>query len=373
MKITIVGTAYPLRGGIAHYIALLFKALSVQHDVDIVTFRRQYPALLFPGKSQEEDGEAEGFRVPSTALIDSLNPLTWVATGRKIRDRTPDIVLFKYWLPFFGPCFGTVARFAKRGTKARVIYICDNVIPHEHHFGDKLFTQYAFSAGDGFVVQSRSVERDLLSLRPRARYEYIPHPVYDGFGAAVPMEEARGHLGISAANVLLFFGYIRRYKGLSVLLDALARLRGRLDVQLLVVGEFYEDDAPYRKQIERLDLAEMVIIRSTYVPNEEVKFYFSAADAVVLPYTSATQSGIAQIAFNFDTPVIATSVGGLAEVIRNGETGLLVPPSNSEILAERIVEYFTEVDRSRMRMNVREEKKRYTWQNLVDAIERLGG
>jgi len=372
VKISIVGTAFPLRGGIAHYIALLFNALSVHHDVEIITFKRQYPKLIFPGKSQVEEGDTEAFRVPSTAIIDSLNPITWLEAGRRVQHRAPDVLLFKYWLPFFGPCFGTIARVAKRNTRTKVVYICDNVIPHEHRIGDKLLTSFAFGAGDGFVVQSRSVERDLLSLRPHARYEYVPHPLYDGFGSAVPVAEARRHLGISAPNVLLFFGYIRRYKGLSVLLDALAHLGDRLDVHLLVVGEFYEDESQYRSQIARLGIPGKVTVHSAYVPNEEVKYFFSAADAVVLPYTSATQSGIAQIAFNFDTPVIATNVGGLAEIIRDGETGLLVPPANSAALASRITEFFTAVDRSRMKMNVRAEKKNYGWENLVAAIEKLG-
>ena len=372
MKISIIGTAFPLRGGIAHYIALLFNALSIHHDVEIITFKRQYPKLLFPGKSQVEVGEAEAFRVPSTAIIDSLNPITWLKAGRMIQHRAPDILLFKYWLPFFGPCFGTIARVAKRHTKTKVVYICDNVVPHEHRMGDRLLTSFAFNAGDGFVVQSRSVERDLLTLRPNARFAYVPHPLYNGFGSAVPVTEARAYLGISAPNVLLFFGYIRRYKGLSILLDALAHVANRLDVHLLIVGEFYEDESQYRAQIARLGLSGRVTVHSAYVPNEEVKYFFSAADAVILPYTSATQSGIAQIAFNFDIPVIATDVGGLAEIIRDGETGLLVPPANSTALAEQITEYFTAVDRSRMKMNVREEKKKYAWENLVGAIEKLG-
>jgi len=372
MNITIVGTAYPLRGGIAHYNALLYRELSTRHSVDVVTFRRQYPGFLFPGRTQREEGAVDGFRVPSAVLVDSINPLNWISTGRSIRSRHPDMLVFKYWLPFFGPCFGTIARVVKKGTGTKVVFICDNVIPHERRPGDVLFTRYALSTADGFIVQSRAVEKDLLALFPGARYEYVPHPVYHGFGSVVPSAEARLRLGITAHSVLLFFGYVRKYKGLDVLLDAVAMLRGRLDIALVVVGEFYDDEEPYREQIRRLNLETVVTVRSDYIPNEEVKYYFSAADAVVLPYASATQSGIAQIAYNFDLPVIATKVGGLSEVVRDGETGLLVPPNDPGALAGRIFEYFTSVDRTRLRLVITEEKKKYSWENLVAAMERLG-
>lgn len=360
-----------MRGGIAHYNALLYRALSIRHDVEIVTFARQYPSLLFPGKTQKEEGGTEEFRVPSSVLIDSINPVNWIAVGRALRSRKPDLILFKYWLPFFGPCFGTIARIVKRGTRSKVLYICDNVIPHERRPGDRLFTKYAFGPADGFVVQSAAVERDLLALFPGARYEHVPHPVYHGFGAAVPAADARTRLAITARNVLLFFGYVRKYKGLGVLLEAMARLKNRLDVHLLVVGEFYDDEKSYRDQIRREGLADSVTVRSDYIPNDEVRYYFSAADAVVLPYSSATQSGIAQIAYNFDTPVIATTVGGLAEIVRDGQTGVLVPPDDPGALADGILRFFTSLDRTALRKQTREEKVKYSWDNLVAALERL--
>jgi glycosyltransferase involved in cell wall biosynthesis len=371
VKIVIVGTASPLRGGIAHYNALLYAALSERHQVAMITFRRQYPAMLFPGKTQQEEGTSEEFRVPSRVLVDSVNPFNWASVGRTIRAEQPDLLLFKYWLPFFGPCFGTIARIVKHGTGTKVVYICDNVIPHEKRPGDRAFTRYAFAPADGFIVQSAAVERDLLSLLPNARYALVPHPVYHGFGNAVPQSEARKHLGISTPHVLLFFGYIRRYKGLAVLLDAMARLRHRADIHLVVVGEFYEDEAPYRQQIHALGLEHSVTVRSDYVPNDEVKQYFSAADAVVLPYTSATQSGIAQIAFNFDTPVIATTVGGLTEIIREGETGVLVPPRDPVALAAGIERFFAFPEPTLLRARVRAEKAQYSWEHLVAALERL--
>ena len=251
MKIVIVSTAFPLRGGIAHYIALLARALSSRHDVDTVTFKRQYPSILFPGKTQEEQGESPDAG-PAPQRVDSINPLNWIAVGREIRRRKPDVLLFKYWLPFFGPCFGTIARVVKRGRATSVIVICDNVIPHEHRPFDRAFTRYLFRSTDGFVVQSHAVERELTAFWPSARYRYVPHPVYDLFGTSSDKGRARDELGISSANVLLFFGYIRRYKGLQVLLEAMARVVRMLDVQLLVVGEFYEAEQQYHEMIAAL-------------------------------------------------------------------------------------------------------------------------
>ncbi len=370
MKILILSTAFPLRGGIAHYNALLARALAARHEVATITFRRQYPALLFPGKTQQEEGDVP-LAPPAPELIDSIDPLNWIAVGREVRRRRPDLLIFKFWLPFFGPSFGTITRVAKRGTPVRSLVICDNVIPHEHRPFDRAFTRYLFSATDYFIVQSRAVERDLQSFRPGAVYRYAPHPVYDIFGAALPRTEARRLLGITAPRVLLFFGYIRRYKGLHLLLRAMARLIPTLDVYLLVVGEFYEDERPYREEISTLGLDRRVSLYSGYIPNAEVARFFSAADAVVLPYTSATQSGIAQIAYNFNLPVIATDVGGLAEVVIDGQTGFVVPPNDPEALAAAIRRFYGEGRQASLEANVTVEKRRYSWENMVRAIEEM--
>lgn len=371
MRITIVGAAYPFRGGIAHHAALLYRALAARHDVRIVTFTRQYPAFLFPGKTQNEEGDTESFRVPSEAMVDSVNPLSWIRAGRRIRAHRPDLLLLNYSLPFFGPCFGTIARIVRRGGNTRVVYLCHNVIPHEPRPGDRAFARFAFGAADAFVVQAHAVERELLDFLPGARTVYVPHPEYHGFGDAVPSAEARQRLRLGTGHVLLFFGYVRRYKGLHVLLDAMAIVRRTLDVQLLVVGEFYDDETPYREQIRRLALEHAVTIWSGYIPSNEVKYFFCGADAAVLPYTSATQSGIAQIAYHFDLPVIATDVGGLAEVVRDGDTGIVVAPGDAALLAAGIIRYFTACDREKMRRAVAEEKKQYSWDRLVAALEEL--
>lgn len=370
MNITIVGTAYPLRGGIAHYNALLAAALRKRHTVKTITFKRQYPAFLFPGKTQQETGEAMNAE-PAPQVIDSINPFNWIRIGRMLRNERPDLVIFKYWLPFFGPCFGTIARMVRGNTHSRVLFICDNVLPHERRPGDRMFTRYAFAAVDYFLVQSEAVRKELLALHPSAVFAYAPHPVYELFGEPIDRMEARARLGISSPNVLLFFGYVRRYKGLHVLFDAIQRVPKSAPLHVLVVGEFYDAEESYRRHIHEADIEDRVTIMSDYAPNEKVREYFSAADGVVLPYLSATQSGIAQIAYHFDTPVIATDVGGLAEVVRDGITGLIVPPDNPQALAAAIRRFFDEGLGQRYRPAVREEKKRYTWDNLVLAIETL--
>ena len=372
MKIVLVGTAYPLRGGIAHYLALLYKHLSARHRVEIVTFSRQYPALLFPGKSQKEEG-GESVAVPSVPLIDSINPFTWWSAGRAIARGNPDVVVFKYWLPFFGPCFGTIARVVRKRTNGRVVFICDNVIPHEPRPGDRMFTRFAFRSVDFFIVQSGAVERDLRSFWPSARYALVPHPIYEIFGRSMPKVKARQQLGIAPRErVLLFFGYIRAYKGLMTLLRAMPAIRAQIPVRLLVVGEFYEDDEPYRKVIDELGIAQSVDLRGDYVPNEKVAPFFCAADVVVLPYRSATQSGIVQIAYQFDKPVIATDVGGLTEVVRDGVSGLIVPAENHEALADAVIRFFKKRMEGRLTLGVKKEKKKYSWDALVRAIEEAG-
>jgi glycosyltransferase involved in cell wall biosynthesis len=372
MKITVLSTACPLRGGIAHFVALLVAALKEKHDVSVLTFKRQYPAFLFPGKTQEETA-GEGHGTPAPQVMDSINPFNWIRVGLRLRRKRPDLIIFKYWLPFFGPCFGTIARIARSNGHTKVLFICDNVLPHEKRPGDVLFTRYAFRAVDHFIVQSASVEKDLLMIKPGASYRFAAHPIYNIFGTRMPAADARRTLGITAQHVLLFFGYIRKYKGLHVLLDAIHRLPSSFPLHTLVVGEFYDDERAYREHVERLGLGDRVTIVSDYVPNDKVREYFSAADAVVLPYLSATQSGIAQIAYNFDVPVIATDVGGLAEVVLHDVTGLIVAPDDPDALASTIRRYFDDGLAERYRPQVRMEKVKYTWENLVDSIEQLMG
>jgi glycosyltransferase involved in cell wall biosynthesis len=254
-----------------------------------------------------------------------------------------------------------------------VLFICDNVLPHEHRPGDRLFTRYAFGAVDYFIVQSAAVEKDLRTVHPTAVYRFAPHPVYTIFGTAMDKQKARQRLGVSDERIVLFFGYIRRYKGLHVLLSALQEVRKTLPVRLLVVGEFYVDRAEYQKQIRELGLQDAVTVYADYVPNDKVAEFFSAADVVVLPYISATQSGITQIAYNFDKPVIASDVGGLAEVVKDGTTGIIVPPDQPHRLAEALLRYYRDGLEATMVPRVMEEKRLYSWDHFVEAIEALYG
>lgn len=374
MNIIIVGTAYPLRGGIAHYNALLTKHLCKRHSVETITFKRQYPRIFFPGKTQQETGDPINAQ-PAPQLIDSINPFNWIAVANEIRKRNPHLVIFKYWLPFFGPCFGTIAKLTKRGTSTKVLFICDNVIPHERRPGDIVFTKYAFKQADYFIVQSKVVERDLLQFVPDARYRRVPHPVYEIFGEALSKDDARRILGISAKKVILYFGYVRTYKGLMVLIEAMGKISDfgmrNADWMLLIVGEFYDDEKKYRQKVRDLNLESCIRFVSEYVPNDQVRLYFSAADVVVLPYLSATQSGITQIAYNFDKPVIATNVGGLAEVIIHEKTGYVVPPNDPQALAQAIIRFYEANKEPEFAENVHKEKVKYSWDAFIRTIEEL--
>lgn len=372
MKIVIVGPAYPYRGGIAHHNGLLSRELAKHHDVSLVTFSRQYPRFLFPGTTQMESGE-DPLQVSAERLLDSMNPLTWIRTGLALRRKAPAVVIFAYSVPFFGPCYGVVAALARRHGITQIMYLCHNVIPHERRPGDVLFTRFAFAFGDSFLVQSEEVKRDLLRLRPDATVALAPLPVYDVFGASIDRDEARASLGITEPRVLLFFGYIRKYKGLGVLIEAMKTLvrGGMTDLLLLVVGEFYDSEEGYRRQVADAGIERHVRFVSGYLPQDKVVPYFSASDAVVLPYLSATQSAIAQMGYNFDRPLIATAVGGLSEVVVDGKTGYLVPPGDAGALAAAVRRFYDERGMEIMPPHVRQEKRKYSWEFMARTIDEL--
>ena len=368
----LVGPMHPYRGGIAHFTETMYRGLQARgHAVEAVTFTRQYPELLFPGKTQLETGAVDA-PVPAARLIDTINPVTWRKAARHIARMQPDAVLFHFWMPFFGPVFGRMARYVrKRG--AKVLVVVHNAIPHERRPGDLLLGRYFLNAADGCIVMSGAVAEDLEELGVDVPVRQVVHPVYDLFGPAAPREEARRNLGLSGtAPVLLFFGFVRKYKGLHVLLEAMPRvLEARPDAHLVVAGEFYDDEAPYRALIERHGLTEHVHLHADYIPNKDVPTFFAAADVVVQPYLSATQSGVAQIAFHFDTPLIITDVGGLAEVVPHERAGLVVPPEDPGALAGAIVRFFEETLEETLTKGVREQKKAYSWDRLYDAVEDL--
>ena len=388
MRIVIVGTAYPLRGGIAHHIALLEQTLVRRgHDVKVITFKRQYPKFLFPGKSQEEVGAAIGtsqaqnspLSTPAEIIIDSINPLTWMEAGSIAAQFRPDLILFKYWIPFFAPAYGVLARTARRltrkhGRECRIGFIVDNVLPHEKRPGDLMLTKFAFRAVDYFIVLSDAVERDLKAVDPRAKIVRLDHPTFENFGSRVDRSEARQKLEIPEdAPVILFFGYIRKYKGLDILLRAMPQMLARLpELRLIVAGEFYGDEKEYRELIEELRIpARNLVLATDYIPNEEVTLYFSAANVCVLPYRSATQSGIVLVAYNFDVPAIATDVGGLSEVVKDGKSGLIARTATPEAVAKKVIQFFEENLEDKLTRGVIEEKQKYSWDVFAEGIETL--
>ncbi len=398
MKIVIVGPVYPLRGGIAHYVSLLTQTLIRRgHEVKVITFKRQYPKLFFPGASQEEASRTAGkagssagaperesidssFQISGTeAIIDSINPITWIQAGTVAARFQPDLILFNFWLPFFAPAFGVMARTARRHLRKHnqpclIAMIAHNVLPHEKRLGDLALTKFAFRAIDEFIVQAEIVERDLKTIIPNAKFVRLDHPVYEIFGSRLDRAEARHKLSIPTdVPVILFFGYIRKYKGLDILLRAMPRILQSIpEIRLLIAGEFYGDEQEYRALIEELHIPpKNLVLVTDYIPNDEVALYFSAANAAVLPYRSATQSGIVQIAYNFDVPAIVTNVGGLAEIVKDGTSGLIAADTTPEATAEKVIQFFKEGLEGKLTEGVTREKKKYSGDALAEGIERL--
>jgi glycosyltransferase involved in cell wall biosynthesis len=370
-KILILGTAHPFRGGLAAFNERLAEELQQTDEVDIWTFTVQYPGFLFPGKTQYAT-EPPPAHLRIRRIINSVNPLNWWFTGRKIRRMAPDLIMVRYWLPFMGPCLGTILRIAKKGRRIKVVSMLDNVVPHEKGPGDVMFTRYFLKPVDAFIAMSQSVLNDLRRFEPEKPAQLIPHPIYDNYGPILPKAVAREHLKLdNNKRYILFFGFIRQYKGLDLLLQAMGdeRLR-RLGVHLIVAGEFYEDAAPYHKLIEELQLADRVLLHTEYIPNEAVKDYFCAADLVVQSYKSATQSGISQIAYHFEKPMVVTNVGGLAETIPDNKVGFIVEPEPGAI-ATAVEKYYRDQREADMTAALRIEKQQYSWQRLAAELHRL--
>jgi D-inositol-3-phosphate glycosyltransferase len=373
MNVVIIGPAYPLRGGLATYNERLARAFVEAGDqVRIVTFSLQYPDFLFPGQTQfsTEPGPVD---LDIEVSLNSVNPLSWLSVGRRLRQQRPDLVIFRFWLPFMGPALGTVARLVRGNGHSRVVAITDNVIPHEKRPGDRPLTKYFLSACDGFVTMSRSVLTDLQRLGfGRQPALYRPHPLYDNFGPIKPKAAALAELDLpDKVGYLLFFGFIRAYKGLDIMLEAMADARlAVLPVKLIIAGEYYEDAAPYEALIQKHGLEERIVRATDFIPNEKVVDYFCAADLVVQPYKNATQSGVSQIAYHFERPMLVTDVGGLAELIPDGEVGYVVPPT-PQAIADAVVDFYTQQREDTFTAGVREHKKQFSWPVMVAALKEV--
>ncbi|WP_447767132.1 glycosyltransferase [Sphingobacterium faecium] len=374
MRIVILGSAYPLRGGgIASFnerLAQHYQQLG--HEVDIYSFSLQYPNVLFPGKSQFSDEPApKGLRIFSK--VNSINPFNWIKIGLELKKEKYDLLIVRFWMPFFGPCLGTIQRIVRQNKHTKVVCIADNIIPHEHRMGDELLAKYFLNAVDGCVTMSKSVLEDLRAINPKLPAVYTPHPLYDNYGPCMSLEQARAELKIPVAEkVVLFFGFIRQYKGLDMLLEALSKAElKKMNVKLLLAGEFYGDEGYYQKLIEKYQLQNRIYLHTSFIPNDAVGKYFCAADAVILPYRSATQSGITQVAYHYDVPMIVTRVGGLPELVHDQVVGLVVEP-NTEEIAKGIIAFYQDDKCDRFRENIKVEKKKYSWDTFGKEILRLG-
>ncbi|HSC40415.1 MAG TPA: glycosyltransferase [Chitinophagaceae bacterium] len=372
-NIVILGPAHPLRGGLATFDERLAKAFQDQgYEATIYSFSLQYPGFMFPGTTQYSDEPAPA-HVKIVSRINSINPLSWWSVGRELKALQPDIIVVRYWLPLMGPALGSILRIAKKNRHTRVVAITDNILPHEKRFGDKPFTRYFLKPVDACIAMSEKVMNDLKLFAPDKPAARVLHPLYDNFGESIPKAEARRRLGIpEGIPVLLFFGFIRKYKGLDILFNALALLKQRIagtplqQLKLVVAGEFYEDEKAYLQQIEETGISDMLILKTDFIPNQQVRDYFCAADGVIQPYRNATQSGVTPLAYHFEKPMIVTNVGALPDYVPHEKAGLVAAPEPASLAAA--IERYFELGEHYFIPHLREEKKKYSWDILVNTI-----
>jgi len=387
-KVVIIGSAHPFRGGgvttFNHRLAKEFNQLD--YPCEIYSFSLQYPSFLFPGKTQyTTDPAPPGLVIHS--VINSLNPINWIRIGNRLKKEKPDIIVVRYWLPFMGPCFGTILRRVQKNKYTKIICIADNVIPHEKRPGDKVFTKYFLKSCDAFITMSEKVMNDLKSFEPNKPAKLVAHPLYDIFGSAVSKTAARDHLGLAQnEKIILFFGFIRKYKGLDLLLEAISILNqpnikhpaspasGGIavttsNIKLLIAGEFYENEKTYYEQIDKLGIREQVILRTGFIPDNEVPFYLCSVDAVIQPYRNATQSGVTPLAYHFKKPMIVTNVGGLPAMVSHERSGLVAEPDPASIA--RAILKFYELGEEYFTTHLGLENEKYSWTVMVNTIVQL--
>ncbi len=370
-KVFIIGPAYPLRGGPAQFNENLCAELNkAGHDAQIISYSLQYPNFLFPGSTQyETSGKApDGIKIHT--LINTVNPFNWIKVARFIKKEKPDFILFRYWLPFFGPCLGTIGRLVR--SKTTVLALTDNIIPHEKRFGDKPFTNYFVKSCDGFIAMSKTVLNDISKFSTNKNKAYSPHPMYETYGASVSMEEARKKLNLNSSDkIILFFGLIRHYKGLDILMEAMDHQEiKKQNIKLLIAGEFYEDKQPYLELIQKHQLQDQVILHDKFIANEDVRYYFCASNLVAQTYRNATNSGVTMVGYFYEKPMLVTNVGGLAEIVPNEKCGYVVGTSVSEI-SEKMITYFSQNKEEEFTQNVRIEKKKYEWTEFINVLLNL--
>lgn len=369
-KVIIIGPAHPYRGGISNFNNSLAQAYNDKgDDVQVFSFSLQYPSFLFPGKTQYENSDPPR-NINIKSVINSINPFNWFSVSKQINKENPDYVIIRYWLPFMGPCLGTIARLLNSNIK--ILAITDNIIPHEKRFGDFLLTKYFIKGCDAFLTLSASVLEDLLKFTSSTKKIFIPHPIYDTFGNKIDKNIALQNLNLNSKDKhLLFFGFVRKYKGLDLMLEAMADVRVKeLGVKLIVAGEFYDDINEYLNLIDELGIKDNIILKSDFIAEVDVKNYFCASDMITQTYRTATQSGVTQIAYHFERPMLVTNVGGLAEIVPDNKVGYVTSKNPSDI-AGAIVDFYNNNKEQEFTKNTISEKKRFTWESLIDGIESL--
>lgn len=373
MKIIIVGPSHPYRGGIAAFTdRLAAEFLTENDDVELYTFTMQYPSILFPGKTQYSDAPAPK-DIKIFRRINSVNPFTWVKAAKEIRAKNPDVVIFAYWMSFFACCYAKMAKIISKNKTSRCIGLVHNMMPHEKSLLDKLFSPRFVKKMDAFVSLSKTVQEDISKLDKKSKPKlFSPHPIYDHYGDREDKVMAINSLYLDTNySYLLFFGLIREYKGLDLLLKAMADKRiDEYPVKLIVAGEFYEKKEYYLQMIDNYDINDKVIVCDKYIPDEEVKNFFNLADMVVLPYKSATQSGVTQVAYHFERPMLVTNVGGLSEIVPDGKVGYVVEPDPVKI-ADAICDFYDNEREKFFENNIVEEKKKYEWSKMTETIKTL--
>jgi glycosyltransferase involved in cell wall biosynthesis len=368
MKIAFLSPFYPYRGGIAQFSDSLYNELRKNNEVKAFTFKRQYPSVFFPGKSQFvlEDDLNRG--IDAERVLDTINPFTFARTSIMISDFRPEVFLLSFWMPFFSPAFGRIAGSVRKlQSKVKIVSILHNVLPHEKRTGDISLTKYFLNKCTGFVVLNEESKRQLLSIMPDAKYIVHPHPLYDHYGEREDKTEARTKLGIAQdKKVILFFGLIRDYKGLDLLIEAMKELDD--SYLLLIAGEVYGKFDKYNELIGKHSLQSKIKLNLNYIPDKELPLYFSAADVCVLPYRSGTQSGIVAVSYHFGLPVIVTDTGGLKEMVEEGKTGLVVPKPEPEQLSQAIAKFMKIKNKSQFQSNIEVYKQTHSWKSFADDL-----
>lgn len=380
-KITMIGPVYPYKGGISHYTGMMYRELSKRHKVTMISYKMQYPKLLF--HKEQRDYENDSFKVPDTKyLINTANPFNIIKVALQISRTNPDMVLIQWWHPYFAPCYWLLTSLLG---KHNVTFVCHNVFPHERFPLDRFLTKLTLRRGSCFILHSNEEQIELNTILKVKKEEMAavdeksgyqvkvtPHPTYSAFQfTKMPKKEARKKLNLGQEEkVLLFFGFVREYKGLIYLLRAVPVIKSKLEnVKLMVVGEFSQDKDRYIKEIQDLGISSEVIVIDKYIPDREVEPYFAACDIVMLPYISATQSGIAQIAYGFGKPVVATNVGGLPDIVSDGKTGYLVEPEQPGELANAVIRYYEDNKEAEFRTYIEQEAYRFSWERMGEVVD----